>query len=175
MSAAEEGGGARFWVRFSAWRRFPRGFPTAGARASGGRPSGSKRWPAHIFHPPSRTPPVSKWCNDAISHERRSRRAPEKYAPATFSRAADAPDDDVGGAAEGVIPERTRWRGAAGARRRRARSSRADPVARPGRDSGSCRLGIPREPPPRQGIHPRNVLSRRDQRPDRRVTREHVT
>ena len=44
-----------------------------------------KRWPPHIFHPPSQAHPVPKWRNDAIPRERKSRRAPESYAPATFS------------------------------------------------------------------------------------------
>ena len=59
--------------------------PTASAGGSAaGRSGGSKRWLAHIFHPSPSTPPVPKWRNDAIPRERRSRRAPESYAPATF-------------------------------------------------------------------------------------------
>ena len=58
---------------------------------AGGRPGGSKRWPAHIFHPSPRTPSVPKWRNDAIPRSRRSRRTPESHAPATFFRPADAP------------------------------------------------------------------------------------
>ena len=55
-----------------------------------GRSGDSKRWPALIFHPPPRTPPAMKWRNDAISRMRWSRRAPERYAPATFLSPADA-------------------------------------------------------------------------------------
>ena len=72
-----------------------------GAGAGGSvaeRPGHSKRWLARIFHPPPRAPPVPKWRNDAIPHERRSRRAPESHAPATFFRPADAPDHDGEGA-----------------------------------------------------------------------------
>ena len=49
-----------------------------------------KRWPAHIFHPRSRTPPVLKWRNDAVSRARTSAGAPERYAPATLFRLAGA-------------------------------------------------------------------------------------
>ena len=45
----------------------------------------AKRWPAHIFHLRSRTPPVLKWRNDAIFRARTRAGAPERYAPATFS------------------------------------------------------------------------------------------
>ena len=64
---------------------------------------GSKRWPARIFHPRSRAPPVPKCCNDAIPRERRSSRAPESYAPATFFRTVDAPGllPDSGGGTSG--------------------------------------------------------------------------
>ena len=58
---------------------------------AGGRPGGSKRWPARIFHPSSRTPSVPKWRNDAIPRSHRSRRTPESHAPVTFFRPADAP------------------------------------------------------------------------------------
>ena len=51
----------------------------------------SKRWPTRIFHPSPRAPPIQKWRNDAIPRERGSRRAPERYAPATFFLPADAP------------------------------------------------------------------------------------
>ena len=57
---------------------------------SRGRFIGAKRWPARIFHPRARAPLVLKWRNDAVPHERRSPRAPERYAPATFFRAAGA-------------------------------------------------------------------------------------
>ncbi len=73
--------------------------------------AGPKRWPPHIFHPPSQAHPVPKWRNDAIPRERKSCRAPESHAPATFSppratrhrpaRARGAPRDGhvaVGGA-----------------------------------------------------------------------------
>ena len=61
-------------------------------RTRDGRTCGSKRWPAHIFHPPPRISPVTKWRNDAIPHERRSRRAPERYAPATSSTPPARPE-----------------------------------------------------------------------------------
>ena len=63
-----------------------------------GRSGDSKRWPALIFHPPPHAPPATKWCNDAISRMRWSRRAPERYAPATFFRRADASSRDGGAA-----------------------------------------------------------------------------
>ena len=53
--------------------------------------SPAKRWSARIFHPPPRGPAIMKWRNDAIPRERGSRRAPERYAPATFFLPADAP------------------------------------------------------------------------------------
>ncbi len=65
------------------------------------RSGDSKRWPARIFHPPPRAPPIPKWRNDAIPRTRRSRRAPESHAPATFFRPADAPGRN-GGAAGGL-------------------------------------------------------------------------
>ena len=80
-----------------------------GAGAGGSvaeRPGHSKRWPARIFHPPPRAPPVPKWRNDAIPRTRRSRRAPERYAPSTFFRPADAPGRN-GGAAGGLHRART--------------------------------------------------------------------
>ena len=167
-------------MRFSAWRRFPRGFPAAGARASGGRPSGSKRWPAHIFHPPSRTPPVPKWCNDAISHERRSRRAPEKYAPATFS-APPTPRTTTSGApqrghpradpmawccwspatAREIIPRRPG--GAPGPRQRELPTGHPAGTATTPRDSPAERL-VEAGPAPRSPGNPRA----------RHLTREHV-
>ena len=55
--------------------------PCAGA---GGRPGGSKRWPARIFHPRLRAHPVPKWRNGAIPCARGSRRAPGSHAPTTF-------------------------------------------------------------------------------------------
>ena len=106
------------------WLRFPRDFSDAGAGApvddtvreavvtsvpfapsvsvagwgvpGTGRSSGSKRWPALIFHPPPRAPSIPKWRNDAISWTRGSRRAPERYAPATFLSPADASSRDGG-------------------------------------------------------------------------------
>ena len=107
----------------------PAGLPHRGCARQWRMTQRLKRWPAHIFHPPSRTPPVPKWCNDAISHERRSRRAPEKYAPATFS-APPTPQTTTSGAPQrgsspsgpdGVVllepgdgardhPAQTRWR-----------------------------------------------------------------
>ena len=65
------------------------------------RSGDSKKWPARIFHPPPRAPPIPKWRNDAIPRTRRSRRAPESHAPATFFRPADAPGRN-GGAAGGL-------------------------------------------------------------------------
>lgn len=60
--------------------------PTAGAGGSvAGRSGDSKRWPARIFHPPPRTPPITKWRNDAVLRMRSAADAPESYAPATFS------------------------------------------------------------------------------------------
>ena len=56
----------------------------------GERAGETKRWLAHIFHPRFRALLVLKWRNDAIPHERRSPLALERYAPATFFRAADA-------------------------------------------------------------------------------------
>ena len=61
-----------------------------------GRSSGSKRWPSLIFHPPPRAPSIPKWRNDAILRTRGSRRAPERYAPATFLSPADASNRDSG-------------------------------------------------------------------------------
>ena len=106
------------------WLRFPRDFSDAGAGApvddtvreavvtsvpfapsvsvaswgvpGTGRSSGSKRWPSLIFHPPPRAPPATKWRNDAILRTRWSRRAPERYAPATFLSPADASNRDSG-------------------------------------------------------------------------------
>ena len=63
-----------------------------------GRSGDSKRWPSLIFHPPPRAPSIPKWRNDAIPRTRRSRRAPERYAPATFLSPADAYDHDGGAA-----------------------------------------------------------------------------
>ena len=80
-----------------------------GAGAGGSvaeRPGHSKGWPARIFHPPPRASPVPKWRNDAIPRTRRSRRAPERYAPSTFFRPADAPGRN-GGAAGGLHRART--------------------------------------------------------------------
>ena len=61
-----------------------------------GRSGGSKRWLALIFHPPPRAPSIPKWRNDAILRTRWSRRAPERYAPATFLSPADASNRDGG-------------------------------------------------------------------------------
>ena len=72
--------------------------------------------------PPVPRPLVLTWCNDAVPRERRSPRAPERYAPATFFRAADAlrgGDDSPELLPEG--PDRAK-RGAT-ARRNSARSS----------------------------------------------------
>ena len=69
---------------------------TGAGEPVGGRSGDPKRWPAHIFHPPSRAPPIPKWRNNAIPRMRGSRRAPERYAPATFFRRADASSDRSG-------------------------------------------------------------------------------
>ena len=63
----------------------PRAGPVAGSLAR------RKRWPARIFHPRSRTTSAPKWRNDAIPHERGSRRAPESYARATFPTPSTRP------------------------------------------------------------------------------------
>ena len=104
--------------------------PTASAGGSAaGRSGGSKRWLAHIFHPSPSTPPVPKWRNDAIPRERRSRRAPESYAPATFSRPVDAPDRGGGGRRPGAP--------GAGAQHRRGRNLHRGRAARRGGEDGS--------------------------------------
>jgi len=69
---------------------------TGAGEPAGGRSGDPKRWPAHIFHPPSRAPPIPKWRNNATPRMRGSRRAPERYAPATFFRRADASPDRSG-------------------------------------------------------------------------------
>ena len=102
----------------------------------------SKRWPAHIFHPPPRAPPVPKWRNDAISRTRRSRRAPERYAPSTFFRPADAPGRN-GGAAGGLHRARTVI------------------DTGPDRDGGGRRPVAPRESPHRPGSGPHQPDPRR--------------
>ena len=99
------------------------------------RPGHSKRWPARIFHPPPRAPPIPKWRNDAIPHERRSRRAPERYAPSTFFRPADAPGRN-GGAAGGLHRARTVI------------------DTGPDRDGGGRQPVAPRESPHRPGSGP---------------------
>ena len=109
-----------------------------GAGAGGSvaeRPGHSKRWPARIFHPPPRAPPVPKWRNDAIPHERRSRRAPERYAPSTFFHPADAPGRN-GGAAGGLHRARTVI------------------DTGPDRDGGGRQPVAPRESPHRPGSGP---------------------
>ena len=101
--------------------------PTVSAGGSAaGRSGGSKRWLAHIFHPSPSTPPVPKWRNDAIPHERRSRRAPESYAPATFSRPVDAPDRGGGGGRRPSAPGAARSIAAAGASTGVARPDEAE-------------------------------------------------
>ena len=69
---------------------------TGAGEPVGGRSGDPKRWPAHIFHPPSRAPPIPKWRNNAIPRMRGSRRAPERYAPATFSGAPTHPRTEAG-------------------------------------------------------------------------------
>ena len=116
-----------------------------GAGAGGSvaeRPGHSKRWPARIFHPPPRAPPVPKWRNDAIPHERRSRRAPERYAPSTFFRPADAPGRN-GGAAGGLHRARTVI------------------DTGPDRDGGGRQPVAPRESPHRPGSGPHQPDPRR--------------
>ena len=101
--------------------------PTASVGGSAaGRSGGSKRWLAHIFHPSPSTPPVPKWRNDAIPRERRSRRAPESYAPATFSRPVDAPDRGGGGGRRPSAPGAARSIAAAGASTGVARPDEAE-------------------------------------------------
>ena len=106
------------------------------------RPGHSKRWPARIFHPPPRAPPIPKWRNDAIPHERRSRRAPERYAPSTFFRPADAPGRN-GGAAGGLHRARTVI------------------DTGPDRDGGGRQPVAPRESPHRPGSGPHQPDPRR--------------
>ena len=102
----------------------------------------SKRWPAHIFHPSPRAPPVPKWRNDAIPRTRRSRRAPERYAPSTFFRPADAPGRN-GGAAGGLHRARTVI------------------DTGPDRDGGGRQPVAPRESPHRPGSGPHQPDPRR--------------
>ena len=116
-----------------------------GAGAGGSvaeRPGHSKRWPARIFHPPPRAPPVPKWRNDAIPRTRRSRRAPERYAPSTFFRPADAPGCN-GGAAGGLHRARTVI------------------DTGPDRDGGGRQPVAPRESPHRPGSGPHQPDPRR--------------
>jgi len=54
----------------------------------GGQSGDPKRWPARIFHLPSRGPPVPKRRNDAIPPAHKDCRASESHAPATFSAPA---------------------------------------------------------------------------------------
>ena len=104
--------------------------PTAGVGGSvARRSSDSKRWPARIFHPPPRTPPVTKWRNDAVPRMRSAADAPESYAPATFSRPVDAPDRGGGGRRPGAP--------GAGAQHRRGRSLHRGRAARRGGEDGS--------------------------------------
>ena len=111
--------------------RPPHSPPTAGAGGSvAGRSGGSKRWPAHIFHPPPRTPPVTKWRNDAVPRMRSAADAPESYAPATFSRPVFPPRRRPG-------PRRRRRgpsaeRSGCGAQHRRGRSLHRGRAARRG-------------------------------------------
>ena len=116
-----------------------------GAGAGGSvaeRPGHSKRWPARIFHPPPRAPPIPKWRNDAIPRTRRSRRAPERYAPSTFFRPADAPGRN-GGAAGGLHRARTVI------------------DTGPDRDGGGRQPVAPRESPHRPGSGPHQPDPRR--------------
>ena len=106
--------------------RPPHSPPTAGAGGSvAGRSGDSKRWPAHIFHPPPRTPPVTKWRNDAVPRMRSAADAPESYAPATFSRPVDAPDRG-GGDRRPSAPGAARSIAAAGASTGVARPDEAE-------------------------------------------------
>ena len=106
------------------------------------RSGGSKGWPARIFHPPPRAPPIPKWRNDAIPRTRRSRRAPERYAPSTFFRPADAPGRN-GGAAGGLHRARTVI------------------DTGPDRDGGGRQPVAPRESPHRPGSGPHQPDPRR--------------
>ena len=101
--------------------------PAAGAGGAQAERSGSsKRWPAHIFHPPPRTPPVTKWRNDAVPRMRSAADAPESYAPATFSRPVDAPDRGGGGGRRPSAPGAARSIAAAGASTGVARPDEAE-------------------------------------------------
>ena len=103
--------------------------PAAGAGGSvAGQSGDSKRWPARIFHPPPRTPPVTKWRNDAVPRMRSAADAPESYAPATFSRPVFPPRRHPG-------PRRRRppvGRSGCGAQHRRGRSLHRGRAARRG-------------------------------------------
>ena len=90
---------------------------------------------ADLSPPPPRAPPVPKWRNDAILRTRRSRRAPERYAPSTFFRPADAPGRN-GGAAGGLHRARTVI------------------DTGPDRDGGGRQPVAPRESPHRPGSGP---------------------
>ena len=101
--------------------------PAAGAGGAQAERSGSsKRWPAHIFHPPPRTPPITKWRNDAVPRMRSAADVPESYAPATFSRPVDAPDRGGGGGRRPSAPGAARSIAAAGASTGVARPDEAE-------------------------------------------------
>ena len=111
--------------------------PAAGAGGSvAGQSGDSKRWPARIFHPPPRTPPVTKWRNDAVLRMRSAADAPESYAPAAFSRPVDAPDRGGGGRRPGAPGAGTQHRRGRSLHRGRAarRGGEDSRGARPGRD-----------------------------------------
>ena len=97
------------------------------------RSGDSKRWPARIFHPPPRTPPVTKWRNDAVPRMRSAADAPESYAPATFSRPVFPPRRRPGprrrGAAGRALRVRSRNIAAAGASTGVARPDEAEKTA----------------------------------------------
>ena len=113
--------------------------PTAGAGGSvAGRSGGSKRWPARIFHPPPRTPPITKWRNDAVLRMRSAADAPESYAPATFSRPVFPPRRHPGPRRRGPPPV---GRSGCG----RAASPRPEPPQ--GSRGPMRRRRLPRSPP----------------------------
>ena len=61
-------------------------------RAGGGQSGETKKVASAYLSPPAPHPSPPKWRNDAIPHERRNRRAPERYAPATSSTPPARPE-----------------------------------------------------------------------------------
>ena len=150
--------------------------PTAGAGGSvAGRSGDSKRWPAHIFHPPPRTSPITKWRNDAVPRMRSAADAPESYAPATFSRPVFPPRRRPGprrrgppvgrsGCGRAASPRPEPPQGSRGPTRRRRLPRRVRLLVwwqfpRGFRPGSSARVGASWEPQffdqDSQGVHPR--------------------